>query len=74
MKKLYFNGTIYTMDENHPTAQAVAIEDDKIIEVYQEVPTDWQGEKVDLNQNVMFPGFIDGHSHFCWLCQCIIPM
>lgn len=79
MKKLYFNGTIYTMDENHPTAQAVAIEDDKIIEVYQEVPTDWQGEKVDLNQNVMFPGFIDGHSHFvgcanalsqCDLSQC----
>lgn len=64
MKKLYLNGTIYTMDEKHPMAKAVAVEDDKIIEVYQEVPTDWQGEIVDLNQQVMFPGFIDGHSHF----------
>ncbi|MDO4664382.1 MAG: amidohydrolase [Erysipelotrichaceae bacterium] len=64
MKKLFYNGTIYTMDENQPTAKAVAIENDKIVEVYQEIPTDWDGEKVDLNQNVMFPGFIDGHSHF----------
>lgn len=64
MKKLYYNGTILTMDEKNPTAAAIAVKNDRIIAVYPEVPLDWQEEKVDLNGNTLLPGFIDGHSHF----------
>lgn len=64
MKKLYYNGTILTMDEKNPTAAAIAVEADRILEVYQALPKDWQGEKIDLKGNTLLPGFIDGHSHF----------
>lgn len=64
MKQLYYNGTIYTMDEKHPKVEAVAIENDRIVEVYEKMPENWDGDKIDLNNHVMFPGFIDGHSHF----------
>lgn len=64
MKKLYYNGTILTMDDQNPSAAAIAVEGDRIVEVYQEVPKDWQGEKIDLNGKTLLPGFIDGHSHF----------
>lgn len=64
VKKLYYNGTILTMDEKNPTAAALAVEDDRILAVYQKVPTDWQDEKIDLNGKALLPGFIDGHSHF----------
>ncbi len=64
MKQLYYNGTILTMDEKNPTAAAIAVEQDRIVGVYSELPTDWQGEKIDLRGNTLLPGFIDGHSHF----------
>ncbi len=64
MKKLYYNGTIITMDEKKPQAAAIATEDDRIIAVYDEIPMDWQGEKIDLQGHTLLPGFIDAHSHF----------
>ena len=64
MKKLYYNGTILTMDEKNPMAAAIAVEADRILAVYTEPPKDWQGEKIDLQGNTLLPGFIDGHSHF----------
>lgn len=33
MRKLYFNGTIITVNENRPTVEAVLIENGKIIKV-----------------------------------------
>ena len=64
MKKLYYNGTILTMEEKNPTAAAIAVEGDRILAVYSELPKDWQGEKIDLQGNTLLPGFLDGHSHF----------
>ncbi len=64
MKKLYYNGTILTMDDKMPKAAAIAVENDRIVGVYEEVPQDWQEEKIDLQGNTLLPGFIDGHSHF----------
>lgn len=64
MKKLYYNGTILTMDDKNPCAAAIEVENDRITQVYSELPLDWQGEKIDLNGKTLLPGFIDGHSHF----------
>lgn len=64
MRKLFYNGTILTMDQDKPQAAAVAVEGDRIAEVYEEVPADWNAEKIDLCGRTLLPGFIDGHSHF----------
>lgn len=64
VKKLFYNGTILTMDEKMPKVAAVAIEEDRIIQVYNEVPLDWKYESYDLEGKTLLPGFIDGHSHF----------
>ena len=64
MRKLFYNGTILTMDRNNPEAAAVAVEGDRITEVYEEAPSDWREERVDLGGRTLLPGFIDGHSHF----------
>jgi len=65
---VYFNGTILTMEGNAPeTVQAVAIKDDKIIQIgtLEELEpivndsTQW----MDLGENTMLPGFIEPHLH-----------
>lgn len=69
MKKLYYNGTILTMDDQHPHAAAIAVENDRIVQIFSEMPADWQGEKIDLKGHTLLPGFIDGHSHFVSLAN-----
>lgn len=65
---IFKGGTIYTVDENNPNVEAVAILDDKIIFVGSaEDAIRLQGSKteiIDLKNNVMIPGFIDAHGHF----------
>lgn len=66
--KLYFNGTIVTLDANNTIADALVTQNDKIIFV---------GEKnaamqfiqnstqfIDLQGKTLIPGFVDAHSHF----------
>lgn len=66
MKKIYYNGTIITMEEDK-ISQAVLIENGKIMKVGKTEEllklADEKTEKIDLHQNTMLPGFIDGHSH-----------
>lgn len=66
MKINYYNGTILTMDETHPTATSVTIEDDMIVSLDETIEAD---VSVDLKGHVMMPGFIDGHSHFVGLAN-----
>lgn len=67
MKQLYYNGNIITMNEMQPRAEAVLLEDGKIIAVGN---TDELMEKRDgahlmnLDGATVLPGFIDSHSHF----------
>ena len=67
MRKLYFNGTIITVNENQPTVEAVLIENGKIIKVGSKDEVfelkDSETELVDLEGKTMLPGFIDSHSH-----------
>lgn len=60
--ELYFNGPIYTMKNEGETVQAVLVEGNRIKAVYNEVP-DLDVHHVDLQGNVLFPGFIDTHIH-----------
>ena len=64
---LIFTGTIITVDENQPTAEAVAVSGDKIVAVgHREAILELATEStriVDLGEHVLLPGFIDAHGH-----------
>lgn len=64
---IIFGGKIYTMDEGLPVAKAVAVTGEKIVFVGEEEDARTfisDGTRViDLEGNVMTPGFIEGHGH-----------
>lgn len=64
MKKLFYNGTIITMEEEN--SNAVLIENGIIKALGEEALTFLNEaiDKVDLKRKTMLPGFIDSHSHF----------
>ncbi|MDX1627367.1 MAG: amidohydrolase [Fulvivirga sp.] len=64
-------GTIYTVNDAAPNAEAVAVMDNKIafVGTAQEAEK-WIGEStqvVELEGKVLTPGFIEGHGHFMGL-------
>ncbi|MEG1458133.1 MAG: amidohydrolase, partial [Acetivibrio sp.] len=66
MKKIFYNGTILTMEADLYTS-AVLVDGDRIVkkgsleELQAAAPN---GEKIDLAHKTMLPAFIDAHSHF----------
>lgn len=66
-EKVFTNGKIYTVNENRDWAEAVAIDDGKIVFVGSDSDAkDYIGEStevVDLQGKMMLPGFMDGHCH-----------
>jgi predicted amidohydrolase YtcJ len=64
---IYINGQILTMEKDQPTAQAIAIKDDKILAVGNESDAmAFKGDAtqiIDLNGLTLTPGFIDSHVH-----------
>ena len=65
---VFKNGKIWTLDDQNPLAEAIAISDGKILKVASnEVIKDFIGSKtevIDLEHRLMLPGFIDNHPHF----------
>ncbi|WP_078085484.1 amidohydrolase [Microbulbifer mangrovi] len=67
---IFHNGTIITINDTQPEAEAIAIRDGKIIavgkraEVFKSASSDTQ--KVDLAGKTMLPGFFDSHGH-AWM-------
>ena len=63
-----YHGDIITMDENNPTAEAVAIKDGLVLAVGSKADVlQTKGaatQIIELGDKAMLPGFIDGHSHF----------
>lgn len=61
------NASIYTIDENNTTANSIAICGDTIAYVGEKEDVDiYIGDKtnvIDLNGEMVLPGFIDGHIH-----------
>ncbi len=66
--RVLINGTIYTVDEKNPNAQAIAIKNGKIVYVgNDEGVAKFIGENTDvedLDGKFVLPGFIDTHAHF----------
>jgi len=67
-ERIFAGGDIITMDDAHPSAEAVAVKGGKIVAVgTRDDVMAWQGpttEVVELHGRTLVPGFIDGHSHF----------
>ena len=70
MDKVFYNGTIRTMDANLPLAEAVAVEKDSIRYVGdQETALSMctpDTERIDLHGATLYPGFIDSHMHLLY--------
>ena len=62
-----FNGAIYTVDKNRSWAQAVAINNGKIVFVGSnenaKLYIDSQTLVIDLGGKMVLPGFVDAHAH-----------
>jgi predicted amidohydrolase YtcJ len=65
---IYFGGSIVTVDDRRPSAEAVAVKDGRIVAVgsRRDVERAQKGrttKMVDLAGRTMIPGFIDAHGH-----------
>jgi predicted amidohydrolase YtcJ len=64
---VYHGGTILTIFDDQPTAEAVAVKDGRILAVgpaEEVLGTVGEGtKKIDLGGRTMLPGFIDSHGH-----------
>lgn len=65
---IYFGGTIVTVNDEAPTAEAVAVKDGKIeaIGTQLQIEREHKGRKtqmIDLAGKTLIPGFFDAHSH-----------
>src|SRR5579862_7367251 len=62
------NAKIWTVDENHPSAQAVAVLGDRIVAVGSNDEVEvWHGphtRTIDAGGKLLLPGFNDAHVHF----------
>ncbi len=62
------NGKLYTVDKNHPRAEALAVIGERIVAVGSTVDIDaWRGPNtrvIDAQGRLVLPGFNDAHVHF----------
>ncbi|PYP66925.1 MAG: amidohydrolase [Gemmatimonadetes bacterium] len=62
------HGDLFTVDSQHPRAQAVAVRGDRIAAVGSDAEIQgWVGPRtrvIDLRGRLAIPGFIDGHGHY----------
>ena len=62
------NAAVYTVDKQHPKAEAVAVIGDRIVAVGSRADIDlWRGPQtkvIDAGGKLLLPGFNDAHVHF----------
>ena len=61
MQYLLKNGTVVTGEKSEK--MDVLIEDEKILQVGENLTAE-NAEEIDVSGKLLFPGFIDGHTHF----------
>ncbi|AZQ65305.1 amidohydrolase [Flammeovirga pectinis] len=69
---IYYNGHVYTVDNDFTTVEAFAVKDEEILAVGTTIDilkNYTSKDQVDLNEKFIYPGFIDAHSHFFWLAE-----
>jgi len=66
--RVFYNGTILSMDRNNSVHSAIAIEDGLIVARgdYASVvdSVGWTAQVTDLQGRTIIPGFVDAHGHF----------
>jgi predicted amidohydrolase YtcJ len=66
-QRLYFNGKIFTVDENNPWSEAILIEGNKIVFVGSTNEANSKAKdnvkRIDLKGKLVLPGFHDVHMH-----------
>lgn len=69
--KIFYNGKIYTMEQENETVEAIAVYQGKIIAAgtEQEIKEIPAKESVDLNGKTVLPGFADTHMHLYQDCM-----
>jgi predicted amidohydrolase YtcJ len=64
---IYLNGTVITMNDDQPQAEAIAVKNGMIVAVGdRQTIQAWQGKNTkifDLQGKTLLPGFIDAHGH-----------
>lgn len=60
------NAVVYTVDDKFSVQEAFAVKDGKILELGNsaDILKKYKGEMLDAGGKSVYPGFIDGHSHF----------
>lgn len=64
------NATVYTVNDDFATAEAFAVKDGRFVAVgtSDEILGNYSSDStLDMQGKCVYPGFIDGHSHFCSL-------
>lgn len=73
-EKLYYNGTILTMDSQNTMGNAMAIDGDTVIGVGTKESLkgciDEKTQGIDLQGRTVLPGFYDAHGHFLMTVEC----
>ncbi|HCT45531.1 MAG TPA: hypothetical protein DF699_09980, partial [Phycisphaerales bacterium] len=68
---IYHNAQIHTANDDMPLAQAIAIEDDRIVAIGDSADLlklrDTQTQTIDLQGQTVLPGLIDAHGHLAGL-------
>ncbi|MDD4445520.1 MAG: amidohydrolase, partial [Eubacteriales bacterium] len=70
--KLFKNGTIYTLEKEGATVEALGIDKGKIVfaGTAEEAEKQFDAkESIDLQKNVLLPSVGDAHLHFYAYCQ-----
>lgn len=75
MKKLWYGGTIYTMEEEQETVEAILVEEDTILATgtFDELSI-LADERIDLKGAAMYPGFVDSHLHMLFQGEKLIRL
>jgi predicted amidohydrolase YtcJ len=63
---IIYNAKVYTVDSAFTTTEAFAVKDGKILEAGSSasIREKYNGELYDAAGKAVYPGFIDGHTHF----------
>ena len=68
---IYHNAQIHTVNDELPLAQAIAIEDDRIVAIGESADLlklrDTETQVIDLQGQTVLPGLIDAHGHLAGL-------
>jgi predicted amidohydrolase YtcJ len=68
VERVYYNGTIYTMDDRKPVAQAIVTGGGRILFVGSTTEAvslaGEEVERIDLDGSCVLPGLTDAHAHF----------